>query len=181
MVVVGRGNRRPNVLRSERWSRETLDDVGALRLPWAGSESSLLRRWDDRLWEDDIPSHRSGWSVSYSRLERLRPGTELYLGFAWHALNPGSLIIDVGGGLGGSTMALAREHPHLRFVVQDRGAVIQEGYKVHIIITSSACHGELTFFQYWSQAFPEALNDGRVKLQGASARSIPCLCSRAET
>jgi hypothetical protein len=78
-------------------------------------------------------------------------------------------------------MALAREHTHLRFVVQDRGAVIQEGYKVHIIITSSACHGELTFCQYWNQAFPEALADGRVKLHGTSTRSVPCLCSRAET
>jgi hypothetical protein len=77
-------------------------------------------------------------------------------------------------------MALAREHMHLRFVIQDKGAVIQEGYKVHIIITSSACRGELTFCQYWSQAFPEALAEGRVKLQGASARSVPSLCSRAE-
>jgi hypothetical protein len=80
-------------------------------------------------------------------------------------------------------MALAREHMNLRFVVQDRGAVIQEGYKVQVIITSSACYGELTFkfCQYWSQAFPEALSNGRVKLQGVSARSVLCLCSRAET
>jgi hypothetical protein len=78
-------------------------------------------------------------------------------------------------------MALAREHAHLRFVVQDRGAVIQEGHKVPTIITSRTRHGELTIFQYWSHNFPEALADGRVKLQGVSTRSVPYLYSRAET
>ncbi|KAJ3553407.1 hypothetical protein NM688_g3631 [Phlebia brevispora] len=40
-------------------------------------------------------------------------------GFEWSVLPPGSVIVDVGGGMGTVTMDLANRHQHLRYVVED--------------------------------------------------------------
>lgn len=39
--------------------------------------------------------------------------------FPFHKLNPGSLVVDVGGGKGHNSIRLARQEPHLSFIVQD--------------------------------------------------------------
>ncbi|KAK4448942.1 S-adenosyl-L-methionine-dependent methyltransferase [Podospora aff. communis PSN243] len=39
--------------------------------------------------------------------------------FPWERLPEGSLVVDVGGGTGHISAAISREHPHLRFQVQD--------------------------------------------------------------
>ncbi|KAK0623669.1 O-methyltransferase-domain-containing protein [Immersiella caudata] len=39
--------------------------------------------------------------------------------YPWDRLPEGSLIVDVGGGAGHISAAISREHPHLRFQVQD--------------------------------------------------------------
>ena len=41
-----------------------------------------------------------------------------------------SLVVDVGGGIGSTTRVFAKAFPHLRFVVQDRLAVVAEGIQV---------------------------------------------------
>ncbi|GJE88172.1 hypothetical protein PsYK624_042550 [Phanerochaete sordida] len=69
-------------------------------------------------------------------------------GFAWGALPAGARVVDVGGGVGNLTMALAREHPHLRYVVQDRHAVAQEAE------------------QLWQARMPGFVENGTVTLQG---------------
>ncbi len=51
-------------------------------------------------------------------------------GYGWEKLLPGSLVIDVGGGVGPQSLTLARRHPNLRFVVQDREAVIGDAHEV---------------------------------------------------
>jgi tRNA G46 methylase TrmB len=55
---------------------------------------------------------------------------ETSAGYAWGQLPEGSLIVDVGGGIGSHSLALAKNHPHLRFVVQDREQVVQEAVEV---------------------------------------------------
>ena len=40
------------------------------------------------------------------------------------------MIVDVGGGLGSQSLVLAKHHPQLRFVVQDREAVVQDAIEV---------------------------------------------------
>ena len=35
------------------------------------------------------------------------------------------MVIDVGGGIGSSSMVLAKAYPHLRFVVEDREHVVE--------------------------------------------------------
>lgn len=39
-------------------------------------------------------------------------------------------MVDVGGGVGSVTMALAATHRHLRYVVQDRAQVIEQAHDV---------------------------------------------------
>jgi ubiquinone/menaquinone biosynthesis C-methylase UbiE len=51
-------------------------------------------------------------------------------GYGWEKLLPGSLVIDVGGGVGSQSLIIARRHPNLRFVVQDREAVIGDANEV---------------------------------------------------
>jgi len=71
------------------------------------------------------------------------------LGYDWHALPRGSVIVDVGGGIGSTTMVLANAFSRcgascpspsgddegldlgLEFVIQDRQVVVEMGVKVH--------------------------------------------------
>ena len=54
-------------------------------------------------------------------------------GYTWGQLPEGSLIVDVGGGLGSKSLVLAKHHPQLRIIVQDRGAVVQDAVKVCVL------------------------------------------------
>ncbi|KAF2211539.1 hypothetical protein CERZMDRAFT_43330 [Cercospora zeae-maydis SCOH1-5] len=40
-------------------------------------------------------------------------------GFDWASLPPGAKVVDVGGSLGHGSIAIAKQHPHLSFIVQD--------------------------------------------------------------
>ncbi|KAH8730332.1 S-adenosyl-L-methionine-dependent methyltransferase [Phaeosphaeriaceae sp. PMI808] len=48
-------------------------------------------------------------------------------GYPWHELAEGTLIVDIGGGPGHVTMALARKYPKLRFEVQDLEETVEFG------------------------------------------------------
>lgn len=54
----------------------------------------------------------------------------IHLGFGWASTKKDSIVVDVGGGIGSTSMKFAKSFPHLRFVVQDRPAVVAEGIKV---------------------------------------------------
>ena len=52
-------------------------------------------------------------------------------GYDWAALDkPGGCAVDVGGGHGGVSQALARSTKHLKFVVQDLEGTVAEGIKL---------------------------------------------------
>jgi hypothetical protein len=51
-------------------------------------------------------------------------------GYAWEILPQGSLIVDVGGGVGSQSLVLATHFPQLRFVVQDREHVVGDAVEV---------------------------------------------------
>ncbi|KAF8192239.1 O-methyltransferase [Mycena galopus ATCC 62051] len=46
-------------------------------------------------------------------------------GFDWGALSDGATVVDVGGGIGQISLAVAKNHPGLRIVNQDLGPAIQ--------------------------------------------------------
>jgi hypothetical protein len=51
-------------------------------------------------------------------------------GFKWGELPAGSVIVDVGGGLGASSLSIAKKYPTLKIVNQDRGPVIEQSKSV---------------------------------------------------
>jgi hypothetical protein len=72
--------------------------------------------------------------------------------FPWSSLEKGSLVVDVGGGVGSTSMIIAKQHPDLRFIVQDLGGMINDTRK------------------YWQNRLPSAIENGQVTLQGVSPR-----------
>lgn len=58
-----------------------------------------------------------------------RSGKAIAAAYPWQALGAGSTVVDVGGGNGHLSVALAHEHPHLKFVVQDLPGVSAQGEK----------------------------------------------------
>ena len=51
-------------------------------------------------------------------------------GFEWSGLEKGTLIVDVGGGIGNQSMTLAENHSQLRFIIQDRELVLKDAAAV---------------------------------------------------
>ncbi|KAL1747190.1 ich1-like protein [Schizophyllum fasciatum] len=78
------------------------------------------------------------------------PGAVLQA-FDWNLLDPGSLVVDVGGGIGSTTDTLVTASENcgwgLRFVLQDREVVIERAE------------------QYWKKNWPGRLRTGAVTLQ----------------
>ena len=93
------------------------------------------------------------------------------VGYTWENIPEGSLVVDVGGGVGTQSLTLAIHQPHLRFVVQDRESVVGDAVEVHgsnsLALPSTTC---LTRYgrQFWKKNMPDALGSGRVKIQGWS-------------
>jgi hypothetical protein len=52
------------------------------------------------------------------------------VGYTWENIAAGSLVVDVGGGVGAQSLTLAIHQPHLRFVVQDRESVVGSAVEV---------------------------------------------------
>ncbi|KAI9688867.1 MAG: hypothetical protein M1822_001224 [Bathelium mastoideum] len=65
--------------------------------------------------------------------------------YPWESLGS-ALIVDVGGGVGGFCLQLAQLYPNLRFIVQDRAAVLQQAKTI-----------------VWPKENPHAVEDGRVR------------------
>ncbi|KAL4889029.1 S-adenosyl-L-methionine-dependent methyltransferase [Aspergillus ambiguus] len=72
-------------------------------------------------------------------------GTAHVYDFPWASLGK-ALVVDVGGGVGGFSLQLSKVYPDLRFVIQDRGPVLQQGRE-----------------RVWPTENPRALKTGRVE------------------
>ncbi|TFK49140.1 S-adenosyl-L-methionine-dependent methyltransferase [Heliocybe sulcata] len=72
------------------------------------------------------------------------PGFVLHDEIGWETLPKGSVVVDVAGGVGTHSLIVARAHPHLRVVVEDLPATIDQAKA------------------YWNLHLPEAVSDGRV-------------------
>ncbi|KAH9942675.1 hypothetical protein B0H21DRAFT_520593 [Amylocystis lapponica] len=68
-------------------------------------------------------------------------------GFPWNELPQDAIVVDVGGGIGSTSMLLARTFSHLRFLVQDRPQVVAMGEAA------------------WQARCPELLSTGRAAFQ----------------
>ncbi|KAH9484888.1 4-O-methyltransferase 1 [Psilocybe cubensis] len=68
--------------------------------------------------------------------------------FDWQSLPKDSVVVDVGGGIGSSSLILAKNLPDIKIVIQDTPIVLTEGAT-----------------QFWARELPEALASGRVSFQ----------------
>ena len=87
-------------------------------------------------------------------------------GLDWGRFGAGSIIVDVGGGVGSLTLVFAKGFPQLHFVVQDRVSAIASAEQVsarssRILVDADLLH----IYKFWQWKAPEALTSGRVKLQ----------------
>lgn len=75
-------------------------------------------------------------------------------------------MVDVGGGIGSLALKVAKAHPHLRMVIQDRPMVIAMGEGVSSIVFQIVTILRSLNHQLWKAELPDAISSGRVKFQG---------------
>ncbi|KAI0644813.1 S-adenosyl-L-methionine-dependent methyltransferase [Trametes meyenii] len=75
----------------------------------------------------ELPENRSrlerfGHAMTGTRQWETKEG--ILYGFPWADLSPDSVLVDVGGGIGSTSLTVAQTHPHIKVVVEDRPQVI---------------------------------------------------------
>ncbi|KAF8581832.1 S-adenosyl-L-methionine-dependent methyltransferase [Ramaria rubella] len=85
--------------------------------------------------------------------------------FSWESLPDDSLIVDVGGGIGSCTLKIAKTHPHLRVIVQDRPVVVRVAEGVGSYLLSIPDSDYSLINQLWKGELPHAVTSGRVQFQ----------------
>ncbi|KAI0827576.1 S-adenosyl-L-methionine-dependent methyltransferase [Trametes gibbosa] len=76
----------------------------------------------------ELPENRSrlerfGHAMTGTRQWETKEG--ILFGFPWAELPPDSVLIDVGGGIGSTSLTVAQVHPHIQVVVEDRPQVVE--------------------------------------------------------
>ncbi|KAF9458914.1 S-adenosyl-L-methionine-dependent methyltransferase [Collybia nuda] len=95
----------------------------------------------ERLYE------RRRFGVAMKGVASMEPPGFILKAFDWSSLSADSIIIDVAGGIGISSMEILKAFPHLNIIVQDIPAVVEEAVK------------------FWEKELPDALVSQRIKLQ----------------
>ncbi|KAJ3895655.1 O-methyltransferase-domain-containing protein [Lentinula edodes] len=67
------------------------------------------------------------FGIAMNGVNSLQPPDAILKGFDWASLPEGSVIVDVGGGIGVSSISIARAFDHLKCIVQDRAMVLKLG------------------------------------------------------
>jgi len=116
-------------------------------------DAPLCRAWGTKLsmWNwMELPeqAHRlRRFGVAMRGVQAMEVPNNILEGFDWYSLNEKDVIVDVGGGIGNASLAIAKAIPSVQIIVQDRAAVVAEGVK------------------FWEERYPEAIHSGRVTLQ----------------
>ncbi|KAI9441374.1 S-adenosyl-L-methionine-dependent methyltransferase [Lactarius indigo] len=130
-------------------SHVTTPDTGPVLAPTAFnlSQRTTLSYWT---WLE-TPEN----STRLARFARAMAGTEGWMGssdaelcaFPFPDLAEGALVVDVGGGIGSTTLRLAQRFPNFRFIIQDREPVCKLGEDA------------------WQVHSPSLIKSGRVRFQ----------------
>ncbi|KAJ7090594.1 O-methyltransferase [Mycena crocata] len=70
-----------------------------------------------------------------------------FSGFSWDSLPQGSVVVDVGAGIGSTVLAIAQKNPSLSIVIQDRAATVEHAKK------------------HWAEHFPSHVENQLVHFQ----------------
>ncbi|KZV83651.1 S-adenosyl-L-methionine-dependent methyltransferase [Exidia glandulosa HHB12029] len=107
----------------------------------AGFEGKSLFAW---LEEPQNGPALQAFGVSMRATEAWETQDAILEAFDWSSLPEGSVVVDIGGGIGNIVFPLYERFPHLRFEVQDRGKTCMHGQAV------------------WNKKYPDAIASGRV-------------------
>ncbi|KAF7349631.1 hypothetical protein MSAN_01689200 [Mycena sanguinolenta] len=89
-----------------------------------------------------------------------------FRGFNWSELPTGGVLVDVGGGIGHISLAIAQKNPGLRVVVQDLEDTIKDSKIVSRSLYKPPVNktGNLNI-QYWKENLPSHVESGMVDFQ----------------
>ncbi|KAF7358294.1 hypothetical protein MVEN_00878700 [Mycena venus] len=112
---------------------------------------NLAYRIDEPMfsWMQD-PKNRSQvsrFAVAMQGTGATEPPDTIFQGFDWSLIPDNGLIVDVGGGIGHSSLTIAKKHPSLRIINQDLGPALE--------ISKG----------YWKEHFPEHLDSQIAQFQ----------------
>ena len=89
-------------------------------------------------------------------------------GFSWEALPEGSVLVDVGGGIGSHSLIVAEHYPHLRIIVEDREQVVSGaksvGHLTSFLAHSIAQHLS-SLLQAWGPREAPLFDSGRLSFR----------------
>ncbi|KAJ7796023.1 O-methyltransferase [Mycena olivaceomarginata] len=165
LCVVGRGG--DGARRRGRWvpalERGRMGE-GAGRNGGKGRTGKGRGRWTGKEAEPESVPAGALWKAMAGTGSWEAPGAVLH-GFDWASLPRGSVVVDVGGGIGSTSMLLASAYAEvdadgsggLRFVIQDRPVVVEMGEKA------------------WRAKCPELLDSGAVRFQGGCFLHLPLI------
>ncbi|KAH7105014.1 S-adenosyl-L-methionine-dependent methyltransferase [Auriculariales sp. MPI-PUGE-AT-0066] len=133
-----------------RFSRSPTNTVAARALGVLGEPgmNATLFGWLQRP-ENAQKAHLYGLAMASAKYMSAASDAVLE-GFDWASLKQGSVVVDVGGGVGNIMLPLYARYEGLKFVVQDRAQTIPMGEKL------------------WNEKFADALPSGRVTLAAHS-------------
>ncbi|KAF7373893.1 S-adenosyl-L-methionine-dependent methyltransferase [Mycena sanguinolenta] len=150
--------------KASAYAWETLSDPATRGSgdPAAAPFSRGIGRHED-MWtyfarpEGQVQGHR--FNIAMEGVKTMVPPEAVLNAYDWGRLAAGSLVCDVGGGVGTASLTLATEFPELKFLVQDLENVIEQGKKV------------------WNEQIPTAISSGQVTLQGLQEAPAPLLAN----
>ncbi|KDR83075.1 hypothetical protein GALMADRAFT_263497 [Galerina marginata CBS 339.88] len=87
------------------------------------------------------------FGIAMQGVKAFQPAAASLDAFDWEGLPSGAVVVDVGGGVGTSSLFLAKTFPELQVIVQDLPGVIQEAEKL------------------WVKELPGAVESGRLKIE----------------
>ncbi|KAF8988604.1 O-methyltransferase, partial [Cyathus striatus] len=120
------------------------DEVTAAPFNYAFHEQEPIWAW---LETPNQAYRQRRFDTAMRGVAAMQPADAILDAFDWKSLPSSSVVVDVGGGVGASTMPLAETYPNLKFIIQDRPNVIDEGKKL------------------WDLKHPDAVKSGRVELK----------------
>ncbi len=120
------------------------------------------RQWDSK---DGI---LKGTSLSMSRKVDASQ-CHSSIGFSWGDLPQGSVLVDIGGGIGATSITVAETHPHLRVVVEDRAQVVSTAISVcHLCTHYVSLYTFITDYhdaQAWGPQYAHLFESGRMSFR----------------
>ncbi|EJD00229.1 S-adenosyl-L-methionine-dependent methyltransferase [Fomitiporia mediterranea MF3/22] len=121
------------------------DEPNCAALQKAMKTTETLFEYYDRPTEQ---FRRKRFAIVMTTANRMHTPESILAGFDWATLPEDGIVVDVGGGLGHVSLEIAKAHPRLRIVLEDRPLVVEEAKR------------------FWKENLPGHVSDGHMQFIG---------------